>query len=103
MKSKVILAAILGFMSCQIQAAVDCPAAKVKNVQPDKDRVYIQLEGQAWQSLGMYGQPGTEEKMSVALTALATEKSVILRFPDGSDSTCATEVPTTATMIRISR
>jgi len=97
--------ASLGFtlmaLSFPSHAWVNCPESTVKYVQPDTDRVYVQLEGQNWQSLGLYSQPGTSEKMSVALTAMASGKMVILRFPDGHDASCSTSATAAALMIRI--
>ena len=93
----------LSLLSAQSLAFVECPQAKVKYVQPDSDRVYIQLEGQNWQSLGLYTEPGTDQKMSIALAALAADKEVLLRFPDGHDANCAASATTTAKMIRIIR
>lgn len=88
-------------LSCTSFAYVQCPEAKVQYVQPDTDRVYIQLEGQKWQSLGMYESAGTSEKMAVALAAFASGKKVLLRFPDGHDPDCSASATTPVLMIRI--
>ena len=66
----IFMLAVLSLFVSNSYASVECPVAKVKYVQPDANLVYVQLEGQNWQSLGAYGDPGTSEKMSVALAAL---------------------------------
>ncbi|MFL0803837.1 MAG: hypothetical protein K6L81_08965 [Agarilytica sp.] len=69
-------------------AYVDCPKAKVKHIQPDVGWVYIQLEGQDWQRLGDYDEKSLSSKVSIALSAFASGKEVMLRFPDGHNSEC---------------
>ncbi|MGP9800278.1 hypothetical protein [Rheinheimera sp. NSM] len=99
---KYIFIVPIALLSKSAFAYVDCPSSSVKYIQPDEDRVYVQLEGQNWQRLGDYTQPSMNAKLSIALAAHATGKKVKIRFPDGHDASCNTfNNNVNATMIRI--
>ena len=99
-KSLIFILTLL--VPCIGYSYVDCPVAKVKYIQPDKNWVYIMLEGQDWQRLGDYNEPSLDAKMSVALAAFASGKRVKLRYPDGHNATCSEfNQSVNATAIRI--
>ena len=100
---KIIFSLVSGLLiSSGASAYVDCPTSKVKYIQPDKDWVYIMLEGQDWQRLGDYNEPSLDAKLSIALAAFASGKRVKIRFPDGHNASCSEFNQTTnALAIRI--
>jgi hypothetical protein len=85
---KILLGCILLGLMERVWAHIECPAEKIKYIQPEKDIIFIKLVGQQWQRLGSYDDKSINAKLSVALSAHATGKKVILRFPDGHDPNC---------------
>ena len=62
--------------------AVDCPIALIDQIQVESNVVYFQAAGN-WHSLGDLSAVGTKERYATLLTALATGKNALARFPAG--------------------
>ncbi len=80
-------------------ADVDCPAAKISNIQVQKTVIYVYPEGQQWHMVGNIDGPGVKEMYSALLAAQISGKKVILRYPDGYDCS-AYDLTIPANMVR---
>ena len=69
-------------------AKTKCPAAKIQQVYSTEDKVFIQLEGQAWQTLGAKSDVDTAMKLNMALRAKQQEQVVELQMDGNIDKTC---------------
>jgi hypothetical protein len=88
---KVILTimAVAAFLSAaNVWAKTKCPAAKIQQVYSTEDKVFIQLEGQAWQTLGAKSDADTAMKLNMALRAKQQEQIVELQMDGNIDDTC---------------
>ena len=62
--------AVAAFLpAANVWAKTKCPAAKIQQVYSTEDKVFIQLEGQAWQTLGTKSDVDTAMKLNMALRA----------------------------------
>ena len=81
--------AIVAFMpAANVWAKTKCPAAKIQQVYSTEDKVFIQLEGQAWQTLGVKSDADTAMKLNMALRAKQQEQVVELQMDGNIDNTC---------------
>jgi hypothetical protein len=88
---KVILTimVIVGILpAANVLAKTKCPAAKIQQVYSTEDKVFIQLEGQAWQTLGAKSDADTAMKLNMALRAKQQEQIVELQMDGNIDDTC---------------
>ena len=80
-------------------ASVDCPKAKILNLQPQTNAILVKLEGQDWHKVGAPGDPGSMAMCSALLAAQMAGKPVVIRYPDGYQ--CSEyELSTSALMVR---
>jgi len=71
-----------------VARADDCHYSKVTAIQSQSGNVLIQLEnasGSYWKNLGKHSDEYTKSYQSIAQHALATEYTVMLRFPSGHE------------------
>lgn len=80
------IAAILP--AANVWAKTKCPAAKIQQVYSTEDKVFIQLEGQAWQILGAKSDDETSMKLNMALRAKQQEQIVELQMDGNIDNSC---------------
>jgi hypothetical protein len=80
MKLKVVTALIAASFSCASYARVDCPAAKVLNIQIEGTTILYMQEGAPWRKLGLISEEGTKERYSALLFSQATSKKVIVGY-----------------------
>ncbi len=66
---------------------IDCPAAKITQIQPQVGSILFYAEGQNWHRLGATDGRGVPEMYSALLAAMMSDKRVIVRYPDGYDCT----------------
>jgi hypothetical protein len=71
-----------------VWAKTKCPAAKIQQVYSTEGKVFIQLEGQAWQTLGTKSDADTAMKLNMALRAKQQEQVVELQMDGNIDNTC---------------
>ena len=74
--------------AANVWAKTKCPAAKIQQVYSTEDKVFIQLEGQAWQTLGAKSDVDTAMKLNMALRAKQQEQIVELQMDGNIDKTC---------------
>ena len=80
-------------------ATIDCPKAKIVNLQPQTNAILVKLEGQDWHKVGAPDDPGTMAMYSALLAAQMAEKPVVIRYPDGYQCT-EYELSTSAVIVR---
>ena len=88
---KVILTimAVAAFLpTANAWAKTKCPAAKIQQVYSTEDKVFIQLEGQAWQTLGAKSDADTAMKLNMALRAKQQDQIVELQMDGNIDDSC---------------
>ena len=87
------------FMASLNTYAIDCPPAKVLNLQPQRSSILVKLQGQDWHRVGRPDHPGVKAMYSALLAAQMAGKKVTIRYPDGYDCK-AYELSTDAHMVR---
>lgn len=81
--------ALMAFLpSANVWAKTKCPAAKIQQVYSTEDKVFIQLEGQAWQILGAKTDSDIDMKLNMALRAKQQEQIVELKMDGNIDENC---------------
>jgi hypothetical protein len=89
---KKVILAIMAVAACvptaNLWAKTKCPAAKIQQVYSTEDKVFIQLEGQAWQTLGIKTDTETNMKLNMALRAKQQEQIVELQMDGNIDDAC---------------
>ena len=83
-----IIAAVAFLPAANVWAKTKCPAAKIQQVYTTNDKVFIQLEGQAWQTLGLKTDSETDMKLNMALRAKQQEQIVELQMDGNIDDAC---------------
>ena len=83
MKKVIALSSIV--FSINAYSHTDCPIAKITHIQVQQNVILINVEGQNWHRLGSVGGPGVSEMYSAVLSAHASDKRVLARYPDGYD------------------
>ncbi|MEI8594386.1 hypothetical protein [Photobacterium sp. Hal280] len=81
---------------------ISCPYTKVLEIQSQVTNVLIHLEGQGWKQLGTYQEYALNSRLSLALSAHASGKQIMLAFSSDSGVECdKTEYFTSPIKVRI--
>ena len=99
MLPKLLIAVAILLLPVGAFADVNCPKAKVLNLQPQTNSILVYLEGQNWHKVGNPESTAVQAMYSALLAAQMADKPVIIRYPDGYDCT-AYELTTSAIMVR---
>ncbi|KPZ73133.1 hypothetical protein AN944_00281 [Shewanella sp. P1-14-1] len=91
---------ILFFLAFEAQARVDCPIAKVINIQIEGSKIMYLQEGASWRTLGYITEAGTNERYSALLAAQMASKRVIVGYKDNNYDCSKTNYGTSAYIIR---
>ena len=94
-----LVSIVLSLISLSTYASVDCPAAKVLNLQPQRGSILVKLQGQNWHRVGKPDHPGVQAMYAALLAAQMAGKKVTIRYPDGYNCK-AYELRTDALMVR---
>jgi len=99
MLKKLFITIVIIFLSNSTYAVVNCPVAKIRHIQVQKNSILFRLEGQNWHRLGKPGDPGVDAMYRALLAAQMTDKPVLVRYPDGYVCSAST-YNTDAIMVR---
>jgi len=93
MRKITLLAAVLALIAplyTHADDAIYCPAGKVLEIQSQPDNVIVKISnGVGWKQLGEYSETALPSRMSIVLTAQASDKNVMLAFPLDSGVVCS--------------
>jgi hypothetical protein len=80
MEFKFITALIAISFSCVTFARVDCPAAKILNIQIEGTTILYLQEGSNWHRLGLLNEEGTKERYAALLASQASGRKVVVGY-----------------------
>ncbi|CCN36186.1 exported hypothetical protein [Vibrio nigripulchritudo SO65] len=87
---KKILATSIFLVSINAWASdgIYCNAGTVKDIQSEQTNVVINISGLGWHQLGRYEELSFQSRLSMALSAQASGKKLVLVFPLESGVDC---------------
>ncbi len=101
MKKIFVLITFIIFSINTHAARTDCPAAKIRNIQIEGQKVMYLQEGASWRTLGYLNRDdGTRERYSALLAAQASGTAVMVAYPIDNYDCSATNYGTAAYIVR---
>lgn len=99
MLQKLLIMVVILLLPVSAFADVNCPKAKVSNLQLQTTSILVYQEGQNWHKVGNPESAAVQAMYSALLAAQMADKPVIIRYPDGYDC-MAYELASSAIMVR---